>query len=310
MKVTYACLRASRCIELQETDMEPGDDEALVRVSACGICQGDVRQFAREGASAERFGHEPVGEVVACGKRVKGLAEGDWVAGAVYGAFATHVVAPASQVYRVPVEMGDGGCLVEPLKCVTTVVRAAAPDFGDTVLVVGCGFMGLAAICALAGGWQRQVIAIDPSEPRRCLASTLGATLTLDPSQGDLRPTIDELTDGRGADVAIEFSGHPDAPGLAGKLLRRRGKLVLGGGHTPRENIYATATTIHLVPPAFSPDQSDDFRRAIDAMARGQYPVARLISHRFKLSEIQGAFEHAAVASLGYIKGIVLNDID
>jgi len=231
------------------------------------------------------------------------------VAGTIHGSFASHFVASESDLYHVPEELGELGCLAEPLKCVTTVIRTAAPDFGDVVLVVGCGFMGLSAIAGLSGGWQRELIAVDPVPERRALAGELGATQVIDPTGDRLRDTVRDLTDGAGADVAVEFTGAVEAPSTAARLLRPRGRLVLGGGQSAQDNIYATACSVHHVPPAFSVDESDDYRRAIAAMAQGRFPLPRLVSHRFKLSQIQQAFDTAASSGVGYIKGIVVNDI-
>ena len=71
-----------------------------------------------------------------------------------------------------------------------------------------------------------------------------------------------------------------------------------------------SAITVHHAPPAFSPNQSDDWARAIAAMAAGRFPMQELVSHRFKLSEIQSALETASSgADKGYCKGIVVNDL-
>jgi threonine dehydrogenase-like Zn-dependent dehydrogenase len=231
------------------------------------------------------------------------------VVGGIPSGFADYSVAREADLCRVPAELGELASLAEPLKCVTTVVRAAAPDFGDAVAVVGCGFMGLSAVSAMAGNWTGRLIAIDTVPERRELARTLGATDTLDPKTRDVAKAIRELTEGRGADVAIEFAGSSEAAGLAATLLRYRGTLVLAGGYTPRENFYMRAITVHLAPPMFSPDQQDDFRRAINAMAGGRLPLKTLATHRFKLSEIQHAFDAARSIGPAYLKGIVLNDL-
>jgi len=307
MRATVAYLADRHRVELREESLEPREDQVLVRIAACGICRGDVDLFSREQDSPRPFGHEPVGRIVALGPWVTGLSEGDWVVGCISGSFATHVLARADEVYRVPPELGDAACLAEPLKCVTTVLRAARPDFGDVVVVMGCGFMGLSVVAALREGWQRALIAVDPIETRRSLATSFGASHVLG-AEKDVAKQIRALTDGRGADVAIEFTGDPDVPGLAGRLLRPRGRLVLGGGYSPRENLYFRAITAHHVPPAFSPNEGDDFVRAIDALARGRFPGARLVTHRRGLTEIQPALESAR-DDPDYIKGIILNDV-
>lgn len=175
MEAQHAVLgRKARTIELRTRSLQPERDQVLVRVLACGICRGDLIEFTRERAEPAAFGHEPVGQVEACGPWVRGLSEGDWVVGSMDGAFATHALGRQSQLLRVPPDLGETAALAEPLKCVTTVVRAAAPDFGDAVVVVGCGFMGLAAVAALRGGGSPLAIAVDPDGARRHLATELG----------------------------------------------------------------------------------------------------------------------------------------
>lgn len=315
MQVTAAYLVGRQRVELRELDLEPREDEVLIRVAACGICHGDVLNFDREHAAPRRFGHEPVGQIVARGPWVKGLAEGDWVVGCLSGSFATHVLARERDCFPVSADLTQvGAALAEPLKCVTTVCRAAAPDFRDTVVVVGCGFMGLATISLLARTWAKAVIAVDTAESRRALALELGATHAVDPAADDVRQRILDLTSGTGADVAVEFAGQPQAVTRAARSLRRRGRLVLAGGYSVGDaesaRIYLDALTVHHAPPAFSPNQPDDWRRTIDTMAAGLFPLDRLLTHRFKLSALQDALETAACgASAGYLKGIVRNDL-
>lgn len=69
---------------------------------------------------------------------------------------------------------------------------------------------------------------------------------------------------------------------------------MIGGGFTPDANVYLNAISVHHVPPMFSPDEHDDFRRTIEAMEAGRFPLDQLVSHRFTLSNIQEAFETAA----------------
>jgi threonine dehydrogenase-like Zn-dependent dehydrogenase len=311
MQATAAFLVGKRQIELRQTDLAPKENEVLIRVDACGICRGDVELFEREHERPRRLGHEPLGQIVAVGPWARDRSEGDWVVGCLDGGFATHTVARETDVYSVPAELGVLGSLAEALKCVTTVSRAAAPDFEDAVVVVGCGFMGLAAICTLSQSWQSRLVAVDPVAARRDAALECGATHALDPTACDVREAIFALTDGTGADVAVEFAGRPQAVTLAARTLRRRGRLVLGGGHTVGDAestpIYMSAISVHHAPPAFSPDQADDWRRTIRAMADGRYPLERLVSHRFTLDGIQAAFETATSGpDVGYRKGIVL----
>ncbi|MHB9132547.1 MAG: zinc-dependent alcohol dehydrogenase [Armatimonadota bacterium] len=314
MKSIYAVLAApEQRIELRERELEPAEDQVLVRILACGICRGDLIEFVRERQTADAFGHEPVGQVVAVGPWVRNLQEGDWVVGGVDGAFATYSLGRERWLYRVPAEMGEAGSLVEPLKCVTTVVRAAAPDYGDAVVVAGCGFMGLGTIAALAGGWQRKLIAVETDASRRQLALEFGATHVIDPTAGDAEEQMRELTGGAGADVVIDFASSQRATSQVARLLKTRGKLVAASGYLPEDQgmeLYLRAITVHATPPAFSPDPDGDWHRTIEMMGSRRYPLEKLLTHRFNFSDIQQGFDTSLKGpAVGYLKGIVINDL-
>jgi len=310
MKNRYASLVGVRKLAFREEEIAPGPREVLIRVIACGICRGDLRVLA-EGKPVERFGHEPVGEVIEKGPDVERVDIGDWVVGTLRGSFATHITADENEVYRVSPQLGFFACLAEPIKCVTTVVRAAAPSFGDAVAVVGCGFMGLCAVSALGDDrGLASLIAVDPIESRRQLALEFGATHAIEPQGTDAKADVLKLTDGAGVDVAIEFAGSTGAVNFAASLLKTRGRLALGGGSGLSDSVYGKAATVVHVPPAFSPDQSDDYRRAISAMARGVFPLAKLVTHRIPFGQIQQGLEQIADGDHAYLKGIVLTDED
>lgn len=306
---------APRTIALRELKLEPKEDQVLVRIAACGICRGDIVEFGQPREREAMLGHEAVGQVVARGPWVKGVNEGDWVVGSIWPGFATYGVAPEGQLFKVPAEFGRNGALVEPLKCVTTVVRAAAAEFGDVVVVVGCGFMGLAAVADLAGSSVRDLIAVDASEARLKPAKACGATVVLNPTACDVSAEVRRLTGGRGADAVIEFAGNVRAATMAATLVRTRGRLIVAGGRIPQadgkglyDSLYLGSFTTHYAPPMFSPDPADDWRRTIETMARQRYPLDRLLTHTHPLDQIQAAFETAASGDGGrYLKGIVVN---
>ena len=307
---------APRTIALRELELEPREDQVLVRVTACGICRGDIIEFGQPRERESTFGHEAVGQVVARGPWVRGLKEGDWVVGSIWPGFATFALAPEGGLFKAPAEFSRTGALVEPLKCVTTVVRAAAAELGDVVAVVGCGFMGLAAVADLAGGYVRDLIAVDASEPRLKLARAFGATVTLNPASCDAPSEVRRLTGGRGADAVIEFAGNAQAATMAANMVRTQGRLVVAGGRIPRADgqglydpLYINAFTTHYAPPMFSPDPAGDWHRTMESMARQRFPLDRLMTHVSGLGRIQAAFEAAASGDNGrYIKGIVVSE--
>jgi len=179
------------------------------------------------------------------------------------------------------------------------------------VLVMGSGFMGLLLIAGLVGQGVATLIAADIREDRLQLAQEFGASHTLNSGDLDFLDKVREITGGHGTDVVFEVTSQAEPVELAAKTMRYgRGRYVLAGWHgTPGTYTLRNWTTrgaIILTPhPSFSIDPMEDMRRAIDGLARGVFPMDRLITHHFPLDEIQTAFEIAMTAADGYIKGVI-----
>jgi len=315
MKVPAACLIEPGKIEIREHELETTDDSLLLRVLGNGICGTDVAYFQGRvpGLKYPRFfGHEGVGVVEQVGKDVEGYKPGDLVTG-WWGAYASHAVTSnLAHTMRLPerLPVATEYAMGDPLQCVLTIVRSARPEVGDSVAVVGCGFMGLMCISALAGSYLRNLIGIDLVPERLPLAEECGATLTAGGSGA--REAVLQATDGKGVDICIEAAGKAPAVDLGSTILKKgRGRLVLGGFHPePAEYNFlpwATKGLEVLNPhPSFSLDAMDDMERGVNALARGVFPMDKLITHRFGLEGTQEAFEQASAHAGGYIKGVMV----
>lgn len=209
-------------------DVDPppiAEDEVLVRMRAVGICHSDFDLLAGNYILPVEFpvtpGHEWTGELVEVGSAVSAFSVGDRVVGEcsiapdihfgfnVSGAAAEYFRVPAKWLHHLPDNLDDTmGALVEPF----TVAYAATDgiDASDDVVIFGAGPIGLCAIASAAAKGGR-VIAVEPSEERRALASRLGAASGVDPTATDLQEAVGELTDGRMASKVIEASGNPQA---------------------------------------------------------------------------------------------------
>lgn len=262
---------------------EPGPGEISVAVKAAATCGTDLKSFRRGHPKLfpvlpAPFGHEFAGIVDAVGPGVAGFAEGDRVVAAnsapcgqcwacirqrpslcedlsfLNGAFAEHVVIPPRIVSRNTFHLPDQVSFASaaPLEPLSTVVHGMAESgvaAGDTVVVHGCGPIGLMFIhlCRMRGA---RVIATDRSASRLQQAAKTGANETIDLS--DLETTsaraevVRDLTDGRrGVDVAIEAVGLPEVWEQTVESLRPGGTAVLFGGPRAGSRFSVDAVAMH-----------------------------------------------------------------
>ena len=117
-------------------------------------------------------------------------------------------------------------------------VRAGRVAPGDTVVIVGAGPIGLAAIVTAHLYSPGRIVVVDPAAARRDAAKALGADLVLDPGD-DVESIVRENTDGLGADVTIEAVGIPGSFELCTRLVRPVGRVANVG-------VHGTAVTLHL----------------------------------------------------------------
>lgn len=326
-----AVLVSPRTFEIHEVEtptVQPR--QMLVRIKACGICHSEMATYLGQGtrwggAPLEfplRLGHEPAGVVEAVGREVTAFRPGDRVTGMGFTpSFATHAVVdfnPATarrvpRVVKVPEGVPVEQCIGEPLKCCATIARYSRVKFGDHVFVAGCGFMGLLVIAGLAARGVGELIACDVIESRLRLAKALGATATLNAREVDVAAEVAALTDGRLCDVAIEGIGHPAGVALTSRVIKPSpppGTIILYGYHAVPDTYDLSlwgpkAPVIVSLHPAHSPDQTRDLEIAMDAVARGVYPLEKVITHTYRLEDIGRGFEDARTYPEGYVKGIV-----
>ncbi len=245
-----------RELKVQERpDPEPGADEIVVRVGACGMCGTDVHIAEGEFPPTPYPivpGHEFAGEVVAVGSDVEELSVGAHVAvdpslfcghcdfcrvqrgnlcqnwnaigDTVDGAFAELVKAPARNAYALPEgASARTGALVEPLACAVHGMRRLDPDTGDSVLITGAGTMGLLLLQLLNHGGAAGITVVDRNERRLEIARSLGA----DHVDTDVQATMADHRDG--FDVVVDATGVPAVVQQGLEAVRRGGKLMVFG---------------------------------------------------------------------------------
>jgi 2-desacetyl-2-hydroxyethyl bacteriochlorophyllide A dehydrogenase len=294
---------------------EPGPAEVGVRLEGSGVCGSNLplwegRPWFQYPRAPGAPGHEGWGRVTAVGSGVTGWSPGDRVALLSEHAFAEYDVAAADGLVRIPPSLDGQPVPGEALACAVNVFRRAHIEPGNSVAIVGIGFLG-ALVAQLAARTGARVIAISRRGFARDIASAIGATETLD---GSNRPAtvarVDALTGG-GADCVIEATGLQEPLDLAAELVRVRGRLVIAGYHQdgPRRVDMQLWNWRGLdVINAHERDRRvyrSGMQAAIDAVAAGALDPSPLYTHQVPLDELPRAMELLRLRPDGFLKALV-----
>ena len=298
----------------------PGPAEALVRVTAVGICGSDLHWYDESGIGDAVLtqplilGHEAAGVIVdgpRAGQRVAldpqvpcGACE-TCAAGRGHlcpqvrflghsltdGAMRELLAWPVANLVPLPDAIDDaGGAMLEPLGVALHALRLARVRPGDSVGVFGCGPIGLLLIQLARASGVTTIVATDRLPRRVDAARRLGAIATV-VDGGAERDVLLRATGGRGVDAAIEIAGDDDAIETAVILARPAGTVVVAGipagDHATITASIARRKGLDL---RFSRRMSRVYPRAIALVVAGLVDVSSLVTHRFAIAEFEAAF--------------------
>ena len=312
-----AVLVAPRRFEIREIPAPlPGTNEVRVRLEGCGVCGSNLAPF--EGRpwfeyprAAGEPGHEGWGEIDAVGSGVKDFRKGERVAMLSFKAFAEFDLADEGALVRLPPSLEKKPFPGEALGCAMNVFRRCEIQPGESVAIIGIGFMG-ALLTSRAVQAGATVIAIT----RRSFALEIGRRMGaqhLVPMDDHSRivEQVKRLTNGVGCDCVIEAVGAQWPLDLAGELTRERGRLVIAGYHQdgPRQvNMQLwnwrglDVINAHERDPAI---YRCGMEEAVSAVASGRIDPAPLYTHTFPLERIHDAFDTMAKRPDNFLKAIV-----
>ncbi len=301
-------------VEIVETVIaKPKGWEILVKTKACGICKGDVYILSGKfGKFPSFFGHEGVGIVEEVGEFVEGFEPGDKVTTLGHPSMAEYHKLDRTRVAKIPADVEEYQYWIsEPVACAVNNIRNTRVEPGDTVVLIGCGYMGLLNLQGLPINMTERTIAVDIAESPLKLAKRFGADLTLNASQVDIVKEVLDLTKGRGADIVIEATGVPGTLETATKITRPGGRLCIFGFHVGEEKIptgvwHMKSLEVLNTAPSISRNFIKDMQDATKLMIKGTFDQKPLITHSFPYTEAQKAFEVAMQHPEGYIKGAIL----
>ena len=295
---------------------EPGAGEVRVRLEGCGVCASNLTPWA--GAEWMQYplepgalGHEGWGVIDAVGEGVDGLKVGDRVAALSYKSYAEYDVAAADSVVPLPASLDGKPFPGEPLGCAMNIFRRSGISAGQTVAIVGIGFLG-ALLTRLAADAGARVIAISRRPFSLDVAREMGAH-ELIPMDDHWRiiERVKELTGGAFADRVIEAVGKQWPLDLSAEITRERGRLVIAGYHQdgPRQvNMQLWNWRGLDVINAHERDPRvyvDGIRAAVDAVASGRLDPTPLYTHTFPLSRLGEALDATRDRPDGFLKALI-----
>jgi len=294
-----------------------------------GICSSDVHYYLHGaiGSFVVRepmvLGHEGAGTVVELGKEVRNLRVGDrvcmepgipdpnsratrlgiynldpavrfWATPPTHGCLRETVVHPASFTFRLPENIGFGeGALIEPLAVGLHAGIKAGIKPGDIAVVTGAGTIGLVtALAAMAGGCSK-VIITDIQREKVNLASRFGM-IAVDVAKEDLNDTVNEVTNGWGADIVFEASGDENAISGVFSPLCPGGRVVFIGmpGKPVPIDIVSAQTKGARIETVFR--YAHVYPTALALMGSGRIDLKPLVTDTYSFEESIEAFEYAS----------------
>lgn len=317
-----------------------GAGEIVVRMAACGLCGTDIEKI--EGGyvgSPPVIGHEAAGIIEEVGAGVSGLERGDRVVphhhapcyscyycrsgsptmcpdyrryNFVPGGFAEFFKVPAwiverGGVLRLPDGVGlEEASLTEPTACCLRAIRRIGLRRGESALVVGAGPAGLTHAQLLLRLGASIVMTADKAPPRLRFAERIGSH-PIDVSDEAAEGLVSELTEGRGADVAIVATGSPAGLEFALRAVRRGGRVCLFG--IPPVNSRLNYDISDLLVREVSIISSnaaveEDMSEALRLIASGEIDARSMITHRFGIEEFGDALRVAKEGSC--IKAVIV----
>ncbi len=315
-----------------------GENDVEVKIMACGICGSDVHYYTHGKIGqyvVEQpmvLGHEASGLVTRIGSSVKNLKVGDRVClepgiprfdsvetlsgcynldpevtffatPPIDGCLCEKVIHPAAFTFKLPDEVSyQEGAMVEPVAIGMQAATKAEIKPGDVALVCGAGTIGIVtALCALAGGCS-DVIITDMVDAKLAIAASYKNIHAVNLKTGDLKAVVDDLTAGRGCDIAFECSGANASIASVTRHVRPAGMVVLVGMPVDLAPFDVVAAQSKEITFKTIFRYANMYPRTIRLIRSGALDVKRLISKVYDFNDAIEAFDRAAAGTSGDVK--------
>ena len=305
------------------------DNEVLVKVRCAAICGTDQHIFHWNDWAEERvpvpmvFGHEFSGDVVEVGSSVSGIKVGDRVAGETHipcgncypcqtgdqhncenmkiigvhvpGAFCEYIAVPKECIWLLGKETDYViGSMLEPMGvAVHGVMSGHMSVSAKTVLILGCGPIGVMAVGAAHAAGASKVIAVDIFPEKLSMANDMGADVLINTKEKDLIAAVKEETLGRGADIIIDYTGNVKLIESTFDCLAKGGRYTFVG--LPNNKLSLDLTTAMIYKEAtvngVTGRRMYETWWQCDALIKsGKCDISKVIGGKYQLEEFEQAF--------------------
>ena len=213
------------------------------------------------------------------------------------GAMASYMIFPRTAlVHRISASVAPAhAAYAEPLSCALHAVERARVTFDDTVVVAGCGPIGLGMVAGARAKNPAHVVALDMAPDKLALARECGADVVIDIRDGDAVARVLELTDGYGCDVYLEGTGHPSAVLQGLSMLRKLGTFVeygvFGSDVTVDWSIISDDKELDVLGAHLGPHC---WPAAIRMIESGRLPLDKICTHQLPLADFQKGLDLVA----------------
>ncbi|MEG8989752.1 zinc-binding dehydrogenase [Ignavibacteria bacterium 4148-Me] len=294
-------------------------DECLIKIKACGVCHSEIHQWDKkifELNYPRHIGHEISGEIIDVGQNVSNFKIGDKVAAWVDGkGYADKISIKQDRLYLMNEELSfEEAALLEPVSCSINAILKTNIQLGDTVAIIGTGFMGLILLQLIRLTGASKIIAIDIRDEILRLSKDMGADIIINPQNDNVKQIINDITNGKGVDISFESGGIQNTIDLAASICRMEGKLVIFGYHPGQRIIqdlgYWNWMAFEIINAHFRNINTilRGSRIGIQLLNERRINVKQLITHKYNLSEIEQAFTVAKNKPAGFVKSVIIMD--
>lgn len=312
-----AVLTKPKNIELQDVQLpQIKDDEVKIKVQGCGICASSLplwegREWFSYPSEPGSPGHEGWGIVESIGDKVAGIKAGDRVVFLSFHAYAEYDTANVNALVKLPQNLYDIPFPGEPLGCAMNIFERSDISKGDTVAIIGTGFLG-ALLCQLAKHKGARVIAISRRVYSLEFAKKFGADETIAlTSSWEVSNKIAEITNNGFCNRVIEATGKQEAIDVSTEIVSEGGRIVIAGYHQDglrQVNLQKWNWKGIDVINAHERDPKkylSGMQKAIDAVTSGIITPEPLFTDTLPLSQLNKGFELTATRPDGFMKAII-----